>query len=174
MIHAVFRVEFDRLIAAEAAGAGAPDFVSHFDEFAFSFLGKSEFEEGLAAVDAGGACGLRRADVLDAGRIARFLQVHAEIDQIDEDLHVSLRLHSPPITPNETSGAPSFVTNPGMIVWNGRLPGARRSGVVVESEKFAAILQRKSEPVGNHARAESAIVALDQRNHVAVRSATVR
>ncbi|MNR33087.1 hypothetical protein D3C85_1507300 [compost metagenome] len=30
----------------------------------------------------------------------------------------------PPITPNEASGAPSRIRKPGMMVWNGRLPGA--------------------------------------------------
>ena len=35
---------------------------------------------------------------------------------------------APPMTPNESHGWPSFVTNAGMIVWKGRLPGATRFG----------------------------------------------
>jgi hypothetical protein len=31
---------------------------------------------------------------------------------------------SPPITPNDSHGTPSLDANPGMIVWNGRFPGA--------------------------------------------------
>jgi hypothetical protein len=30
----------------------------------------------------------------------------------------------PPITPNASHGCASYITKPGMIVWNGRLPGA--------------------------------------------------
>jgi hypothetical protein len=34
----------------------------------------------------------------------------------------------PPITPNGPTGTPSRVRNPGMIVWNGRLPGPTALG----------------------------------------------
>ena len=30
----------------------------------------------------------------------------------------------PPITPNASQGSPPRVAKPGMMVWNGRLPGA--------------------------------------------------
>ena len=30
----------------------------------------------------------------------------------------------PPITPNASQGSPPLVAKPGMMVWNGRLPGA--------------------------------------------------
>ena len=34
----------------------------------------------------------------------------------------------PPITPKLICGLPSFVRKPGMMVWNGRLPGATMFG----------------------------------------------
>ena len=39
-----------------------------------------------------------------------------------------LRLHEPPLTPKLISGCPCLNTKPGMMVWNGRLPGATTFG----------------------------------------------
>ena len=44
---------------------------------------------------------------------------------------------SPPITPKLITACPSRVTNPGMIVWKGRLPGATSLGCPASSEKPA-------------------------------------
>ena len=41
----------------------------------------------------------------------------------------------PPITPKLMTGAPSLVRKAGMMVWNGRLPGATRFGLHGSSEK---------------------------------------
>ena len=40
----------------------------------------------------------------------------------------------PPMLPNVITGAPSFITKPAMIVWNGRLCGATMFGLVWSSE----------------------------------------
>jgi len=40
----------------------------------------------------------------------------------------------PPMLPNVISGAPSFMTNPAMMVWNGRLRGATILGLAGSSE----------------------------------------
>ena len=42
---------------------------------------------------AGAPGGLGGADVVEARGVAGFLQAHVEVEQVDEDLHVALRLH---------------------------------------------------------------------------------
>jgi hypothetical protein len=65
---------------------------------------------------------------MDARRVAGFLQVHAEIDQVDHDLRMPLRLHRAAHHPKLIHGLPSLVMKAGMMVWNGRLPGAKLFG----------------------------------------------
>src|SRR5438309_4950566 len=50
-----------------------------------------EIEDAAVLHDAAG--GLARAFVMPARRVAGFLHVHAEIDDVAEHLHVPLRLH---------------------------------------------------------------------------------
>jgi len=61
-------------------------------------------------------------------RVDRVLQVHAELEQVEQHLQVALRLDRAPITPKASHGSwapsgPGWVTNPGIRVWNGRLFG---------------------------------------------------
>ena len=63
---------------------------------------------------------------MNSGRIAGLLQVHAEVDQVDDDLRMALCCMPPPIRPKLIHGLPSFVMNAGMMVWKGRLPGSKR------------------------------------------------
>ena len=105
-----------------------------------------------------------------ARRIAGFLQVHAEVDEVHDDLHVTLRLHA---------AAHDAERQPGLAVLGDEggndgveRPLARRVDVgvaVLEREQLAAILQDEAAAVGRHARAHAAVVALDQRDHVAGR-----
>ena len=77
---------------------------------------------------------------------------------------------SPPITPNESHGAPSFITIAGMSVWNGRLPGAIWLGCPgVEREQVAAIVQHDAGVAGDDAGAEGFVERLDERDDVALR-----
>ena len=78
----------------------------------------------------------------------------------------------PPMTPNAASGAPSRVTKPGMIVWNGRLlPGHLIRMAGHEREAGAAVLQADAGARHDDRRAEAHVVRLDQRNHHAARIA---
>jgi hypothetical protein len=70
---------------------------------------------------------------------------------------------SPPITPNDSHGWPPRA-KPGMIVWNGRLPGAIDVGVAVgQGEQLAPVLEHEAQAVRRQARAHAAIVGLDDR-----------
>jgi hypothetical protein len=107
--------------------------------------------------------------VQDARRVAGFLQVHAEVDQVDHDLHVALRLHR---------AAHHAEAEPRLAVFrheggNDRVERAlaRRVAVraaLLQHEQLAAILQDEAQPRRCHARAHAAVVALDQRDHHAV------
>ena len=48
----------------------------------------------------------------------------------------------PPMLPKVISGAPSFITKPAMIEWNGRLRGATTFGLAGSSEKAVPRLCR--------------------------------
>ena len=72
----------------------------------------------------------------------------------------------PPITPKLITGWPSLVRKAGMMVWNGRLPGATTFGLAgVEAEAVAAVLQAQAVARHHHARAEAHVVALDEADH---------
>src|SRR5207342_1462726 len=62
---------------------------------AHRLVGEAGFEVDLATVAHRGglARGFGGTVVLDAWRIAGFLQVHAEVDQVHQDLRMALRLH---------------------------------------------------------------------------------
>ena len=65
-----------------------------FTEFGHDRLRDARFGLDGAAGGHARLAGRRgRADMLDTGVFAGLLHVHAEIKQIDQDLHVSLRLH---------------------------------------------------------------------------------
>ena len=80
----------------------------------------------------------------------------------------------PPISPNAISGAIGVVAKPGMIVWNGRLPGPTYWHGRAEHEAGAAVLQRDAGAGHDDARAEAHVVGLDVRDHHPVASAAAR
>src|SRR4051794_13720908 len=99
----------------------------------------------------------------DAWRVTGFLQVHPEVDQVHEDLHVALWLHA---APHHTEAQPRRAV-PGDERRDDGLerPFARRVYVrmpVLQREQLAAILQDETAAVGRHARAHAAVVALDE------------
>jgi hypothetical protein len=67
--------------------------------------------------------GSEEPTVVKAGCVAGFLDVHSEVDDVGEHLHVALRLH---VAAHHAEAEPGFpiarVTKAGMIVWKGRLP----------------------------------------------------
>src|SRR4051812_17558238 len=63
-------------------------------QFLNRFWRKSRFKMDASAAGRGWAAGwVRRADVVCARRIAGFLETHVEVEQVNENLHVALRLH---------------------------------------------------------------------------------
>ena len=74
----------------------------------------------------------------------------------------------PPMMPKAMRTSP-FCAKAGMMVWSGRLcPASALGEVGIESEKAAAIVQREAGARRDDAGAEAGVVALDQRDHVAV------
>ena len=76
---------------------------------------------------------------------------------------------SPPITPNDTHGLPSFSIIAGTSVCSGRLRGPIWFGWPgVEREAGAAVVQRDAGLAGDDAGAEAAEQRLDERDDVAL------
>ena len=122
-----YRVAHDRLIPAVAAQVES-HLMSSVHQFADVVVRETAFDFDLPAVSHYLSGRLRRSFMMPARRIACFLQIHPEVDQIGEDLDVPLRLHVAAHHPKASQGLPFFITNPGMRVWNGRLPGAYTFG----------------------------------------------
>ena len=81
-------------------------------------------------------------------------------------LHMTLRLHGPPIRPNAISGLPPLVTKPGMMVWNGRLDGPNSVRVsALERKTETTILQADAGFGDDDAGTEARIVGLDIGHH---------
>ena len=89
--------------------------------------------------------------MLDPRRITGLLRAHSEIDEIDDDLDMALRLHG---ATHHTETHPRFSIlrderGDDRMEW----PFVRRINVQMparEREQFAAILKGESEPVRNH------------------------
>ena len=105
----------------------------------------------------------------DSGSIPGFLTIHSEVDNVEQNLNVPLRLRC---TAHDAKAEEGFSIlrderrNNGMKgAFSGRV-GVHTTGF--EVEHFAAILQRKAKSSRTYTRAETAVVALDERHHVAV------
>ena len=81
----------------------------------------------------------------------------------------------PPITPKLICGWPSLVRNAGMMVWNGRLPGATQLGLAASRQKPWPRFCIDDAAAGHDdARAEAHVVALDEADHHAALVGGVR
>ena len=107
----------------------------------------------------------------EAGRVDGALHVEPVVEQVDHELQMALRLHEAAADPESGCSCTVFAASlRGMIVWNGRLPGARRFGMRgIERESRAAVLHRETEALGDVSAAEIVVHAVDERNGVAVR-----
>lgn len=90
--------------------------MSAADQFPNRSFGKTGFEihDTPGGHDLAGRLGGAR--VINPRRVTRFLEAHAKIDQVHQDLNMPLRLHVPADHPKLSHGLPSRVTNAGMIV----------------------------------------------------------
>ena len=96
-----------------------------------------------------------------------FLQIHPEINQIDQNLHVTLRLHGTTHHPETQPG----LTILGYKGGNNGVKGAFVRGVGIkmpffQGKELSTILQDEAQIVRHHARAHTAVIALNQRYHV--------
>ena len=108
-------------------------------------------------------------DVADARRIAGFLDVHAEVDDVGDDLRVGLRLvvaahhaerhHRAPVLREHRRH--QRVQRPLVRADLVRMTRLQR-------ESRAAVVQRDAGVAGHEAGAEAAEERLDERDHVAV------
>ena len=106
--------------------------------------------------------------MLPAGGVAGFLHVYPEIDLVGQHLDMALRLHP---AAHDAKRFPRFAIfhdepgNDGL-----KRPFARRVNIGVarlHREKLAAILKHEAEPGHDDAAAHAAIIALNERYHVA-------
>ena len=109
------------------------------------------------------------ADPLDARRIKRLLRVHVIIERVDEDLSLTLRLHERAHHAERTDGG----AVPEQEAGNDGVVGPLAAGKAVvacgvEREVCAAVLERDARPRHGDARAEGGVIALDERDHVAL------
>ena len=103
------------------------------------------------------------------GGVAGFLEAHVEIEQIDENLHVPLRLKVAAHHAEAHHRLAVFGDEGG----NDCVERSFAGGVGVwvagfEIEQLAAVLQAEAELWRTQARSEAAEVALDERDHVVV------
>ena len=114
------------------------------------------------------ACRLARACVYEAGCVSSLLQVHSKVDEVHDDLCVCLRLGR---AAHDAEGDPrcSVLRDEG---WDDRVEGALARGIAIwlsgfEVKELAAVLQDESQVGWRHSGAHAAVVALDERDHVA-------
>ena len=95
--------------------------------------------------------------------IPSLLEVHAEIDHVDQDLYMSLRLHVPAHYTKTHIGS-------SIPCHKGRNDGMERPlsrGIAIEvpffqAEQFSPVLQYKSKFIWGHPAAHATEIALDQ------------
>ena len=106
--------------------------------------------------------------MVNAWGVARFLQTHSEVDQVNNDLHVSLWLHS------TTHEAKAYVR---LTIFGdkGRNDGMERAltGFVgiemtfLQREQLASVLQNEAQSGRCHPRSHATVITLDKRHHIA-------
>jgi hypothetical protein len=108
--------------------------------------------------------------VADASSIAGHLNVHPEVDPVDEHLDLPLRLHVTSHDPKDKNG----LAIAGDQGWDDGMErtflGFQSVGVILrEGEKIASILNRKADFPGDDLTPEPVEVALDQGAAVSIR-----
>src|SRR5262249_20191390 len=167
--HVRLRVEENALVAA-AVGRDARNLVSPPAQLFHDRVREAAFGPHAPAVRPARTARRRRgADVFQTRRLAGLLDVHAEVDQVNQYLDLALRLH---VTAHDAETEPRS-TIPGHERGDDRVERTlvRLQAIEmlrIEREQRAAILQGEAEPARHQSRTETEIVALDQRHTVAV------
>ncbi len=103
-----------------------------------------------------------------AGRIARFLGVHAEVDEVHDDLDMAEGLELPAHDAVAEEGHAVLGDEAGDDGVEGPFAGGVGVGVALfEVEELAPVLEAEAQVAGRHAAAHAAVVALDEAHHVA-------
>src|SRR5438105_2208599 len=163
----VMHLNLDCLITAVTTNIDA-HMVAALFQFALRLCGNAAFKIHVAAVFHLLAGRFVVALVLPARRIARFLHIQTEIDLVRQHLNMTLRLHS---AAHHAECLPRFAVfhhksgNDRMkrtLAWCVNIRVTR-----FHREKFAAILKHESESRHYDAASHPAIIALNERDHVA-------
>ena len=105
----------------------------------------------------------------DARAVSSHLDVHLEVDQVDEDLYVALGLHVASHYSEREPRLAVFRDKRGDDRVKRAFVGFETIEVgIVQGEQRSAVLQDETRLAGDHLRAEAVIVALDERAAVAV------
>src|SRR5690349_6649502 len=102
-IHAL-GVPHDRLVAAEIAVVLDDHLVAARLERLYRVRRSTDFEYDLPSILHDFTCRFARAVMARARSVAGLLQVHPEVDQVDDDLHMPLRLHGAAHEPERQPG----------------------------------------------------------------------
>ena len=107
--------------------------------------------------------------MVEARGIAGFLQVHAVIDDVDQHLHMALRLHAAAHQAQRHERLAVLLHEGRNDGVEGPLGGFVSIGVRrIEAEQFAAVLEHEARSRRDQPAAHATIVRLDQANHHAV------
>ena len=99
----------------------------------------------------------------DSGSVAGFLNIHVEIDDVEQDLDVSLRLCGAAHDTEAEEGFAVFGNEGGNDGVEGAFSGCVGVGSSgLEVEHFAAVLEAETEFGWADAGAEAAVVALNE------------
>ncbi len=154
-------VALDGLAAADELGviAAKIDLMAAGGESFADGGGHAVFDGNVTAIE---------AVLHKTGRFHRFLNIHSVIDDVGNELGVSLGLIE---SAHNAEGDASVAV--GEEAGNDGMEGALAAGEGVggsgiENEKAATILKDEASAVGDDAGAESSVVGLNEGNHVAV------
>src|SRR2546427_6153040 len=109
----------------------------------------------------------------EAGVVDRLLEIHIEDQEVEQDLHLALRLTRAAHHSEAEPGRLAPALGPGDEAGNqgveGTLPWRHRVRQALgEGEPRPPILQGETRPGDDHTRSELLKVAVDERDHVAV------
>ena len=102
-------------------------------------------------------------------RVPRFLEIHPEVHEIDDDLHMALRLDVAAHDAVCNQRQAIFRDESGDNGMKRTLPRAEIIGMLrIQAEPRAAVLQAEAQPARHVPRTAAMVDGLDERDHVPV------